>query len=108
MRKQQRQPSTASGQRDAARLHTHRAYDERNELLLVFARLWEGHLMPVIGALTKLDKRRVLCIHSPAGRLAYVLSVDEAEDFKSLPTINESHWDKCTRAQRSDRLQKLP
>jgi hypothetical protein len=101
------QPSSASGQRDAARRHTHRAYDERNELLAVFARMWDAHLMPVAGALEKLDERRVLCIHSPAGQVAYVLSAEEAEDFAYLETLDESHWDRCTRLGRSERLASL-
>jgi hypothetical protein len=64
--------------------------------------------MPVAGALSKLDTRRVLCLHSPAGQLAYVLSEEEAEDFAYLDTLTDSHWDRCTRLGRSERLAKLP
>lgn len=103
------QPDSASAQRDAARRHTGRAYEERNELLSVLARMWDGHLMPVSGALSRLDKRRVLCIHHPVvGNVAYVLSEDEAEDFAWLGEPDkDSHWDRCTRAERSKRLAKI-
>ena len=98
---------SASAQREAARRHTHSAYRERNELLAMLARLWNGHLMAVSGHLETLDERRVVCIHSPGGALAYVITRDEAEHFSDLPLLKVSHWDHCTRLQRSARLQKI-
>lgn len=93
----------------AARRHRERAYADRNELIAVLTRLWPSHVMPVTGPLSSLkDGRAVLCIHSPAGQLAWIISTEEADEtFAALPRLAENHWDKATRAQRSERLAML-
>lgn len=103
-----REPSSATAQREAARRHRARAYEERNELLRLLTRLWPSHLMPVSANLAALDGRRTLCIHSPAGQLAYVLSAPEAVSFAYLREDATSHYDGCTWKKRSERLSKLP
>lgn len=100
-------PSSASAQRDAARLHTHTAYRHRNELLLVLSAIWPSHLMPTARSLAPLDSRVVLCIHSPSGQLAYVISAEEAASFSHLERLEASHWDGTTQDQRTDRLVEL-
>jgi hypothetical protein len=93
---------------DAARRHRSRAYAERNELIAVLARLWDSHLMPVTGALGTLNKRAVVCIHSPAGLLCWVVTKEEAEEyFGPMTHIDTNHWDKSTRVERSKRLAEL-
>jgi hypothetical protein len=101
-------PTTATGRMEAARRHRSRAYAERNELIGVLARLWDSHLMPVTGALGTLNKRSVVCIHSPAGLLCWVVTKEEAEEyFAPMTHIDENHWDKSTRVERSKRLAEL-
>jgi hypothetical protein len=93
---------------EAARRHRSKAYAERNELIAVLARLWESHLMPVSGTLGTLTKRSVVCIHSPAGLLCWVITEEEADEyFKPMKRIAANHWDKSTRGQRSKRLAEL-
>jgi hypothetical protein len=110
------QPDSATAQREAARRQRTRAYAERNELIAVLARLYDSHLMPATGPLAALNtadaapeaKRAVICIHSPAGLLCWVITKDEVDEyFASIPRVNESHWDKSTRATRSERLSAL-
>ncbi len=103
-----REPASVTGRMEAARRHRSRAYAERNELIGVLARLWESHLMPASGGLGTLNKRSVVCIHSPAGLLCWVVSAEEAEDyFKPMKRIDDNHWDSSTRAVRSKRLAEL-
>lgn len=100
------EPDSATGRMKAARRHRERAYAARNELISVLARLWPSHVMPVAGHLSNLaDGRAVICIHSPAGQLAWIVSTEEADEtFAALPRIEENHWDKSTSAVRSERL----
>jgi len=103
------EPDSATGRMKAARRHRERAYAERNELIGVLTRLWPSHVMPVSANLSSLaDGRAVICIHSPAGQLAWILSVEEADEtFPALPRITENHWDRSTRTERSARLSML-
>lgn len=103
------EPDSATGRMKAARRHRERAYAERNELIGVLTRLWPSHVMPVAGPLSSLkDGRAVICIHSPAGQLAWILSTEEADEtFAALPRLTDGHWDRSTRAQRSERLAML-
>ncbi len=103
------EPESATGRMKAARRHRERAYAERNELISVLTRLYPAHVMPVGGSLSSVsDGRAVICIHSPAGQLAWLVSTEEADQtFASLPRLTEAHWDKSTRADRSERLAAL-
>jgi hypothetical protein len=98
---------SATGRMEAARRHRTRAYAERNELIAVLARLYDGHLMPAGGRLESLDRRWVVCIHTPE-KLCWVITQEERNQyFKLLDKIDDNHWDHSTRADRSARLEKL-
>jgi hypothetical protein len=102
------EPESATGRMKAARRHRARAYAERNELIGVLARMYPSHLMPVAANLKDLSERSVVCIHSPAGLLCWIITKEEAEDyFVATKRIDENHWDRSTRADRSARLAKL-
>jgi hypothetical protein len=102
------EPTSATGRMEAARRHRARAYAERNELIAVLARLYESHLMPAAGGLKTLTTRGVVCIHSPAGLLCWVVTAEEADEyFGRMKRVDVNHWDHSTRADRSARLAKL-
>jgi hypothetical protein len=80
----------------------------RNEVIAVLTRIWESHLMPPAGALKTLDRRRVVCIHSPAEHLWWTIDVDEIDPhFTHLERTTVNHWDKSTRAEQTARLEML-
>lgn len=89
--------------------HRSRAYAERNELIGVLARLYPSHLMPASrGGLKTLTTRMVVCIHSPAGLLCWIVTEEEADTyFKPMARIDDNHWDLSTREDRSGRLAQL-
>lgn len=102
------EPTSATGRMEAARRHRARAYAERNELIGVLARLYESHLMPAAGGLKTLTTRGVVCIHSPAGLLCWIVTAEEADEyFGRMKRVDVNHWDHSTRADRSARLAKL-
>jgi hypothetical protein len=102
------EPESLTGKMKAARRHRSRAYAERNELIAWMARMYESHLMPASGGLKTLSTRAVVCIHSPAGLLCWVVTQEEVDDyFKPMKWIDSNHWDKSTRGERSRRLAEI-
>ena len=53
-------------------------------------------------------KRAVVCIHSPAGLLCWIVTKAEVDDYFSwMERIKPSHWDQSNRIERSKRLSEL-
>ena len=101
---------------NAARRHTkkmegHRAsaFYERNLLIATLARFWPSHLSlskkHEEHKSTDINRKWVVCIHSPAGQLAWHLTNEEAtsELFKWLEK-RENDWDGHKSAEKPERL----
>lgn len=76
---------------------------ERDLLVAVLSRLFPSHIMPLKG-------RRIwteaVCIHTPAGQLAWGLAVDRLEWFTHLER-SANDWDGHSAGERFARLRKL-
>ena len=96
-------PSAATAQRDGARNHRDEAYRQRDELLAVLSSDYESHLMP--SSMTRLNWKWAVCVHLPAGQVAYTISDETADTlFAHLPRSADNHWDGHDRAERTLRL----
>jgi len=77
---------------------------ERDLLVAVLSRIWPSHIAPA--GQSKLVWSEVVCIHSPAGKLAWGLPIDRAHWFAHLArTAND--WDGHSAGERDRRLRAL-
>jgi hypothetical protein len=77
---------------------------ERDLLVAVLSRIWPAHITEA--AQRTLVWTDVVCIHSPAGQLAWGLPADRAQLFAHL-TREACDWDGHTPSQRDARLRAL-
>lgn len=81
--------------------HTYEIYDERDLLVAVLARLFPSHLMWH----THHGKTSV-CIHSPAGQLAWTVPEKHASLYAGLER-RQNDWDHSTNKTKRERLESL-
>ena len=86
---------------EAARRHRAGALQERNLLIGVLSRLWPSHLSP---SATPQQDRVVVCVHSPAGQLAWHISQQEAVDTFAHLKTQPNDWDHHTTGEKIDRM----
>ena len=79
-------------------------YAERDLLVSVLARLWPSHVMSHTKAPDAPSRKRVICIHSPAGKLAWTIPTDLEPIYQRMATCGENDWDGCTIAEKRSRL----
>lgn len=66
----------------------------------------EAHIEPITGRDTGFWKG-VLCVHSPVGQLAFMLTEDDLADFKHLKKHERSHWEGHSAEVNMERLRQL-
>ena len=77
-------------------------------LLSLVTHLWPSHFVKPTRALHKTDDGAVIvCIHSPAGQLAYNVTAAEQMAFFAHLQHEPCTWDGHTAAQRQERLEAL-
>lgn len=100
-----------AARRNTKTMERHRAgaIYERNLLIAALARVWPSHLSETkkreAHRSTDVNRKWVVCIHSPAGQLAWHLTNEEAtsELFKWLEK-RENDWDGHKAAEKPERL----
>lgn len=98
---------TATARLEAARRNRHQLIDERTLLLSLLTHLYPSHLAPAQTETSDVSQQHlVLCIHTPAGQLAWKLRDDELDAFSHLNTTT-GDWDKHTHSMKLDRLREL-
>lgn len=88
---------------EAARERRYQA--ERDLLVAVLSRLWPSHIASA--GQHQLVWTDVVCIHSPAGQLAWGLPVDRAHLFAHLDRDESCVWDRHGASERAARLRRL-
>lgn len=83
-------------------VHNTACYAERTLLLRALSFWWPSHLTTS----AKNRKQIVLCLHSPAGQLAWFLLGDQKEAFTHL-ALTSNDWDGHSIKDRSARLKSL-
>src|SRR5688572_4899543 len=87
--------------------HAAEAYAERDILAAILARVWPAHLMPHTKAKADDGSKRVtLCVHTPAGQLAFVATDAMLELLPDLETV-PNHWDGAKRTTKHARMRQL-
>lgn len=80
-------------------------YRERDLLVRALSLLYPAHLMRHVGHHSG-NRKPVVCIHSPAGQLAWTIPDDMAGQYSHLEeTAND--WDGCKTSERMTRLLNL-
>ena len=84
-----------------------RAYYERDTLIAVLTKIWPSHLMrhPAddVKWLERHSQTWIVCVHSPAGRLAWHISDDDVKHFEHLK-VKSHEWIAADGAERYQRL----
>lgn len=94
---------SATARMEAARKHRASALLERNRLIAVLSTVYESHLTPT--ARHQVNWHWVVCVHSPAGQLAWHITDEEADsDFSHLQRDKRHHWDGHQMLEKLDRL----
>ena len=96
-------PSSTTARLESARANRLRVIDEKLQLVSLLSRVWPSHLSPTTrgGAWS-----HVVCIHSPAGQLAWRLTDDEMPLFAHL-TETATDWDKHSAEDKAARIEQL-
>ena len=104
----ERKPKSYTERLEESRANRYKVIDERNLLLnvLIAQTGWEAHREAIAAARQDGMFVEVLCIHSPAGQIAYKLTLADVDMFDHLPK-RKSDWDGHRRAQKLERLQSL-
>lgn len=100
---------SATDQREAARRNRDKLRHERNTLLSLLSHVWPSHLTePTRSRLRPdTDVPGILCIHAPAGKLAWSLSSEDAMSLFSHLEPRECAWDGASNTERQERLDGL-
>lgn len=94
------------GLRKAAIRNKGAAYRARNLALVALSVAWESHLCP--NRHKGMACRWILCVHSPAGHLCWMLADEELDLFGHLERSDESDWDGTGNTERDARIKSLP
>ena len=81
------------------------AYKERNRLVLFLARCFPSHRCrhPESDTSWERDWMNIICVHGPAGQMAWHIHDSELPMFEHL-RLEESHWDGHTADEKYERL----
>lgn len=94
----------ATTRMEAARQATARTIKERNLLIALLAHRWPAHVTEATQGTQTDTWRYIVCLHSPAGHLAWRITEDEAEDvFQHLPR-HDCKYDGATYDEKITRL----
>ena len=85
-----RYPETATARLQAARSNRLKLIDEKLRLVALLSRVWPSHLSQTAGK--DANWKHVVCVHSPAGQLAWKLTDDELPLFAHLK-LTANDWD---------------
>lgn len=86
--------------------HAASAYEERDLLACALARCYPSHRMVHTQRAKSKEPRNVVCIHTPAGQLNFMLT-DEMNDRLSDLPVESNHWDGHKRPEKRARLAQL-
>ena len=98
------QRRSATARMEAARRNRQKVLNERQMLISLLSRLWPSHLSEA--QRPNAIAQSVVCIHSPAGQLAWLVSDEELPLFDHLERT-AGDWDGHTSADRYARLDVL-
>lgn len=84
--------------------HTAEAYKERDLLACALARCYPSHRM--VHSQKAKTAREVVCIHTPAGHLTFIMDEEMAERLSDLP-LEDNHYDGAKRAEKRARMARL-
>lgn len=83
--------------------HTASAYEERDLLACALARCYPSHRMVHTQRAKSKEPRNVVCIHTPAGQLNFMLTDEMDARLSDLP-IEPNHWDGHKRPEKRARM----
>jgi len=99
-----RENKVATHQRDAARANRNEVIIERNLLLALLTQQYEAHV-------TELEDKRfwgwALCLHTPAGHLAWKITDDERQTVFAHVEAAPNDWVRMTHGEKIDGLKRL-
>lgn len=97
---------SATARMEASRKVTKRVVSRELGYVGILTRLWPSHLAPR----AKPDEQGwslVVCVHSPAGQLAWALSIEEAHAYFPHLETSANDWDGHTTAEKHERIASL-
>ncbi len=96
---------SATERMERARLRTHAVRRETMAFVSLLCRMYPAHRCKAEREQQK-DHSIVVCVHTPAGQMAWKLTEDEHKRFAKLP-MQDNDWDRHTQAQRIERIDAL-
>ncbi len=103
---EERRVLSATERMERARDRTHAVRRETMAFVSLLCRMYPSHRCKAEREQKTNDYAIVVCVHTPAGQMAWKLTEDEHKRFAKLP-MQENDWDRHTQAQRIERIDAL-